>query len=74
MSTLMIVGALLVLLGVIGFAVPEFTTRHTENVANVGPVHVNTTEHTNHFIPPGVAGAALAVGVVLIGGGLLQRR
>jgi uncharacterized membrane protein len=74
MSVLMIVGAVLVLLGVIGFVVPEFTTQQTKNVANVGPVHVNATEHTNHFIPPAAAGAALAVGVVLIGGGLLQRR
>lgn len=70
----MIVGAVLVLLGVVGFVVPEFTTQQTRNVANVGPLHVAATTHTDHFIPPAVAGAALAVGVVLIGGGLMQRR
>lgn len=70
----MIVGAVLVLLGVVGFAVPQFTTRHTEDVARLGPVKVQATEHSNHFIPPAAAGAALAVGVVMLGGGLLQRR
>ena len=73
-STLMIVGALLALLGIAGLAVPEFTTQHTRDVANVGPLHVQATEHESHFIPPAVAGGALALGVVLIGGGLLQRR
>jgi hypothetical protein len=74
MSALMIVGALLALLGIVGLAVPEFTTQHTKDVANVGPLHVQATEHESHFIPPGVAGGALALGIVLIGGGLLQRR
>jgi uncharacterized membrane protein len=74
MNVLMILGALLVLLGVVGLAVPEFTTQHTKDVAKVGPLQVQATEHSDHFIPPAVAGAALAVGVVLIGGGLLQRR
>lgn len=70
----MIVGALLALLGIVGLAVPEFTTQHTKDVANVGPVHVQATEHESHFIPPAVAGGALALGIVLIGGGLIQRR
>ncbi|HUB11738.1 MAG TPA: hypothetical protein VMB34_07250 [Acetobacteraceae bacterium] len=74
MSALMIVGALLALLGIAGLAVPEFTTQQTRDVANVGPVHVQATEHEPHFIPPAVAGGALALGVILIGGGLIQRR
>lgn len=73
MSVVMIVGALLALLGIAGLAVPEFTTQQTKDVANVGPLHVQTTEHESHFIPPAVAGGALALGIVLIGGGLLRR-
>lgn len=73
-SALMIVGALLALLGIVGLAVPEFTTQHTRDVANVGPLHVQATEHESHFIPPAAAGGALALGIVLIGGGLIQRR
>ena len=74
MSALMIIGALLALVGIVGLAVPEFTTQHTKDVANVGPLHVQATEHESHFIPPVVAGGALALGIVLIGGGLVQRR
>lgn len=74
MSMLMIVGALLALLGIVGLAIPEFTTAHTKDVANVGPLHVQATEHESHFVPPAVAGGALVLGVILIGGGLMQQR
>lgn len=74
MSMVMIVGALLALLGIVGLAIPQFTTSHTKNVANVGPLHVQATEHDSHFVPPVVAGGALVLGVVLIGGGLMRRR
>jgi hypothetical protein len=74
MSAVLIIGALLALVGIVGLAVPEFTTQHTKDVANVGPLHVQATEHESHFIPPAVAGGALTLGIVLIGGGLVQRR
>ncbi|HET8996879.1 MAG TPA: hypothetical protein VFN42_09445 [Acetobacteraceae bacterium] len=74
MSMLMIVGALLALFGIVGLAIPQFTTSHTKNVATVGPLHVQATEHESHFVPPIVAGGALVLGIVLIGGGLMQRR
>ena len=74
MSALMIAGALLALLGVAGLAIPEFTTEHTSQVAKVGPVQVNATEHDSHFVPPLVAGGALVLGVVLLGAGFVQRR
>jgi hypothetical protein len=71
---LVIIGLLLAVLGIAGFIIPEFTTQHTEDVAKVGPVKVEATHHENHFIPPAAAGGALALGIVLIGGGLYQRR
>lgn len=74
MSALMIAGALLALLGIVGLAIPEFTTEHTNQVAKVGPLQVNATEHDSHFVPPAVAGGALLLGVVLLGAGFVQRR
>ncbi|HEY6433332.1 MAG TPA: hypothetical protein VIZ17_15235 [Acetobacteraceae bacterium] len=74
MSVLTIAGALLVILGLIAFAVPEFTTQHTKDVAKVGDLKLQTTEHTSYFIPPLVSGGAVVLGVVLIGAGFYQRR
>jgi hypothetical protein len=74
MSGLMIAGAILVLLGLVGYAIPMFTTQQTKDVANVGPVHVQTTEDTTHVIPPIVSGGAIVLGVVLLGAGFFQRR
>jgi hypothetical protein len=70
----MIAGAILALLGIIGLAVPEFTTQHTADVAKVGPLQVQTTQRESHFVPPAVSGGALVLGVVLLGAGLYQRR
>jgi hypothetical protein len=74
MSVVMIAGAVLALLGIIGLAVPEFTTQHTDQVAKVGPLQVNATQHEQHYVPPAVAGGALVLGVVLIGAGIVGRR
>jgi hypothetical protein len=74
MSALMIAGAVLALLGIIGLAVPEFTTEHTNQVAKVGPVQMTATQHEYHYVPPAVAGGALVLGLVLIGAGFVQRR
>jgi hypothetical protein len=74
LGALMIVGAILALLGIVGLAIPEFTTQHTEQVAKVGPVQVDATKHESHFVPPAVAGGALVLGVVLLGAGFVKRR
>ncbi len=74
MTKLMTVGAVLVLLGLIGFAVPIFTTQQTKDVAKIGDLKIQSTEDTSHAIPPWLAGGSLALGVVLIGAGLFQRR
>ena len=70
----MIAGAILVLLGILGLAIPEFTTQHTDQVAKVGPLQVNATQHEEHFVPPVVAGGALVLGLVLLGAGFMRRR
>jgi hypothetical protein len=42
-------------------------------VAKLGDLKVQTQEHETHAIPPAAAGAVLAVGVVVLGAGLLRR-
>ena len=67
-------GAILVLLGLLAFAVPVFTTHETRDVARVGDLKLQTTESRSFVIPPLVSGGALVLGVVLIGAGFYQRR
>lgn len=74
MSGLMISGAVLVLLGLLAFAIPVFTTQQTKDVARIGDLKLQTTESKSHAIPPLVAGGALVLGVVLIGAGFWRRR
>ena len=73
MSKLMAVGAILVLLGVLGLAIPYFTTSETTDVAKVGDLKLQTTDSTTHFIPPMAAGGVLILGVVLLGAGFFKR-
>ena len=47
-SPLIIGGAVLVALGLIGFAIPMFTTQETKDVARIGDVKLQTTESTSH--------------------------
>ncbi len=72
-SGLLIVGAIIVLLGIAGLAVPYFTTHETKNVASIGDLKVQATENTPHEIPPAVSEGALVLGLVLLGAGFMRR-
>jgi hypothetical protein len=74
MTGLMLGGAVFVLIGLITFAIPVFTTHHTEDVARIGDLKVQTTQHDSYVIPPLVSGGAVILGVALIGAGFYQRR
>ena len=74
MNKLAIGGAVLALLGVLGFAIPMFTTEQTKDVAKIGDLKLQTTESTSHIVPPMLAGGALIAGIVLIGVGVAQKR
>lgn len=74
MNMLTMSGAVLAVLGLLGFAVPMFSTEQTKDVAHVGDLKLQTTESTSHVVPPILAGGALILGVALIGVGLTQRR
>ena len=74
MNGLMMVGVILVIAGVLGFAIPEFTTQQTKEVARIGDLKLQNTEDTSHRIPPILSGGALVLGIVLIGASLYQKR
>jgi hypothetical protein len=73
-SSITIFGAILVLVGLIAFAIPVFTTQETEDVVRLGDLKVQATQQTSHEIPPLVSGGALVLGVVLIGAGVWRGR
>jgi len=74
MSGLTIAGAVLVLLGLLAFAIPVFTTHQTTDVARIGDLKLQTTESKSFVIPPFLAGGTLVLGIVLIGAGFYQKR
>ncbi len=74
MNGLMIFGSIVLLLGLAGFAIPVFTTHHLEDVARIGDLKVQATKSSSFVIPPLLAGGTLALGVVLIGAGWMQKR
>jgi hypothetical protein len=67
-------GALLALLGMLGLAIPVFTTAQTKNIVDVGNLKIQNTEQSTHVVPQALSGGALALGVVLIGAGLYRGR
>jgi hypothetical protein len=73
MTAPMIGGAVLILLGLLGFAVPYFTTQQTHDVAKVGDLKLQTTENRTFEVPPLVSGGAVVLGVVLIGAGFYRK-
>jgi hypothetical protein len=74
MNGLVTGGAALAVLGLIGLAIPIFTTQETKEVAKIGDLKLQTTENTSHIVPPLLSEGALALGIVLIGAGLYMRR
>jgi hypothetical protein len=73
-SPLIVVGTVLVVLGLMGFAIPIFTTQETTELARVGELKLQATETTSHIIPPLLSGGVLVLGVVLIGAGLYRKK
>jgi hypothetical protein len=69
----LIAGVILVIIGLVGVAVPYITTQQTKDVAKIGDLKLQTTESTSYAIPPLVSGGAVVLGIVLIGAGLYRR-
>ncbi len=71
---LLTIGVIVALLGVLAIAIPVFTTDQTKEVAKIGDMKLTTREETDHFVPPFVGPAALAIGVIMILGGVVVSR
>ena len=71
---LVMTGTTFVALGLLCFAVSVVTTDKTKGVASIGDLKLQTTDTRSFVIPPMLSVGALALGVLLIGGGFYQRR
>ncbi len=71
MRSIVILGAAMALIGLIAFAVPSFNTEQTRNVVDLGDLKVQAKTQETHIIPPIVSEGAIALGVLLIGAGLV---
>jgi drug/metabolite transporter (DMT)-like permease len=61
-----IIGLVLIVLGVVGFALGGFSFTHKEKVLDVGPIEATADDKESVPIPPILAGLALVGGVVLV--------
>ncbi len=72
MRSIVILGAAIALIGLMAFAVPSFNTEQTRNVVDLGDLKVQAKTQETHIIPPIVSEGAIALGVLLIGAGLVM--
>jgi hypothetical protein len=72
MKGIVLIGAVVALLGLLGLAIPVFSTSQTKDVAKIGDLKIQANEETSHVVPPMLAGGALVIGLVLIGAGYLK--
>jgi drug/metabolite transporter (DMT)-like permease len=61
-----IIGIILIVLGVVGFALGGFSFTEKEKVLDVGPIEATAEDKERVPIPPLLAGLALVSGVVLV--------
>jgi len=72
MKSILWFGALLTLLGILGLAIPVFTTSETKDVVKLGDLKIQNTEQSTQVVPLALSGGALVLGVVLLGAGLYR--
>jgi H+/Cl- antiporter ClcA len=73
-KSVVILGAILLVLGVIGLAMPVFTTTQNKDVAKLGDLKLQAKETDTYVIPPVAAAGIAAVGAVVVGIGALGKR
>ena len=61
-----IIGILLIVLGIIGFAVGGFSFTHEHQDAKVGPIDIEHKQTSTIPIPPVLSGIALVGGLALV--------
>ncbi len=61
-----IIGILLIILGIIGFAVGGFSYSHEHQDAKIGPLNIEHKQTNTVPIPPILSGIALVGGIALV--------
>ena len=64
-----IVGLILIVLGVVGFALGGFSFSHKEKVLDLGPIEASADKKESLPIPPILGALAIVGGVVLLATG-----
>jgi uncharacterized membrane protein YidH (DUF202 family) len=64
-----IIGIILIVIGVAGFAMGGFSFTRKEKVVDVGPIEATADDKETVAIPPLLAGIAVVSGVVLVAAG-----
>jgi hypothetical protein len=73
MKGIVLVGAVVALLGLLGLAIPVFSTSQTKDVAKIGDLKLQANEETSHVVPPMLAGGALVIGLLMVGAGYIKQ-
>jgi hypothetical protein len=68
-----IIGAILIIIGVIGFAVGGFSFTHEHQDAKIGPLNIEHKQTSTVPIPPILSGIALVGGIALVVAGTRSR-
>jgi hypothetical protein len=68
-----IIGAILIVIGIIGFAVGGFSFTHEHQDAKVGPLNIEHKQTSTVPIPPILSGIALVGGIALVVAGARSR-
>ena len=61
-----VIGILLIVVGIAGFAFGGIHYTHRKQDANIGPVHISHRQHKTVPIPPVLSGIALVGGIGLV--------
>ena len=68
-----LIGLLLILVGIIGFAVGGFSFTHEHQDAKIGPLNIEHKQTSTVPIPPILSGIALVGGIALVIAGSKSR-
>ncbi|MDE1155134.1 MAG: DUF3185 domain-containing protein [Acidobacteriaceae bacterium] len=67
------IGVVLILLGIVGFALGGFSFTHEKKDVDMGPVQISHDKKENVPIPPILSGIALVGGIALVAVGFKSK-
>lgn len=73
-TALLVIGAILILTGIVGFAMGGFSFTREEKVVDIGPLEVNAERRETFPIPPALSLVLLAGGTAMVIGGALTKK